>query len=174
MATLTTPMKTFVSGDPLTAADINTYLGGNIDYLVNRPMCKATQTVAQSLTNNVVGRVYMDSEDFDPYNMHSVASNTDRIVVPVAGVYYVNGYIRFASSGPSRVLIRLTKNDVGFHETEVLHSTYNTYAQGFAAAVLKLAANDYVAMMALQNTGAALSTDVGFPPSLTVVYMGAG
>lgn len=59
--------------------------------------CRATRTVAQSITDNTVTTVAFDDELFDTDGMHSVSVNNSRITIVTAGFYMVGFNGTFAA-----------------------------------------------------------------------------
>lgn len=172
---LITP-KTFVTSDPLPASDLNTYVSGILDSLMNPPSAKAYSVASQSIPTGTNTLVTFDSESWDNNSMHSTSTNTSRITVPVAGVYLCSWYVRFAASATLAYrIVQVMKNGVVQDESSLGHSATTTIAEGSGCQQLKCAANDYIEIRAFQNTGSALSLDAATnPPSLAVTWNGFG
>jgi hypothetical protein len=85
---------TFVAGNILTAAELNTYVRDNVAWLAtDSPSCRAYNTPGQSLPASITTLTF-NSERYDNAAMHSTVSQTDRITVPSGGdgKYLVAGW----------------------------------------------------------------------------------
>lgn len=90
---------TWVSGQVVTAAQLNTNLRDAINFLINKPVCEAFQTVAQTLTTGVGAAILMDSESIDNDNGHSTTTNTSRYTVQTAGRFQFSGAVSYTANG---------------------------------------------------------------------------
>lgn len=79
------------AGDRIFYADNATIIAGTLQ----KPICKLTQTVAQSLTHNAdtVLTFSTGSELYDTHNFHSETVNNSRITPTVAGYYRCTGLV---------------------------------------------------------------------------------
>jgi hypothetical protein len=146
--------------DVLTAADLNAAIADSL----SPPRCYAYQgTTATTLTTGAAAALPLDSELFDtPGTMHSLVTNTSRIVLPTSGYYRVIARVGFASNatGFRRVVIAL--NGTNIAETRVpAVSGAATVAE--CVAEWPAAAGQYFEMQAQQNSGGNLDTATGYP-----------
>lgn len=124
-----------------------------------RPVCKVTNSAAQSLANNTVVAITWDTEAFDDCAMHSTASNTSRITIKRPGKYRASANAYFAS------------NDVGARQAYFYlngaASTDNAIAASAVTGIDKVphteifnltTAGDYVELRQFQNSGGSLNT----------------
>lgn len=172
---LITP-KVFVAGDPLPASDMNTYVSDILGSLENPPSCKAYAITNQSIANAVATAVALDLEYWDNSGMHSNTVNNSRITVPVAGVYQVSWFVRWATSATLGYRINRIHRNAGIvDETSLAHAAGSPVSQGTGTNQVKCAVNDYFELMAYQVTGGALSIDAAaIPVSLAVTWCGFG
>lgn len=88
--------ETIVTGDLITAAYLNKYLGvgGSLDYLKERnKCCVLTLSVSQTISNNTLTAVAWDTETVDTDNMHEGVTNPSRITIVTPGVYLIGFFI---------------------------------------------------------------------------------
>lgn len=98
----TTP-ATFVAGNVLTAAQLNTNIRDNIAWAAtDSPAARAYRNSLQSVTTGVSADITFDQERFDNAAVHSTAVNTNRFTVPTGGAgKYVLGATVFAAANAS-------------------------------------------------------------------------
>lgn len=133
-----------------------------------KPAVELAQSSAHSIPNNLWTPINFSTENYDPLNWHSTSSNNSRVTVPAGyptGQYSVNGVVATASgSSAAAGNVSIAKNGV-----RVANSTcrLNFPADGFGgafptrAALVQLAAGDYVEIQFIQNSGSAINTFVG-------------
>lgn len=124
--------------------------------------CSAYNSAAQSIPDSTSTIITYDTEDYDIGSIHSVASNTGRMTIPVGGdgYYAINSTILFAPSAVGSRIARFQKN-----------GTLLIYAQGIVATVsaaqvttvgiqvtVFLVAGDYIEVVVFQDSGGALNT----------------
>lgn len=99
-----------------------------------------------------------DSERFDSGELHSTASNTDRLTVPVAGVYYVFANIEWAESNGWRT-IDIRCNGVVIASADFYKDSGDgtTLKTMNLSCLHKASADDYFQVFAYQNTGGAVN-----------------
>jgi hypothetical protein len=140
------------------AADITT----PINNLTNRPIFKGYQSAAQSIANNSITAITMDTEAVDSENGHSTSSNTSRYVAPVAGWYLVIGQVAFAANGTGNRLVEIRINGAGaatnLAQTVILTPGAANGSALSAVSLIQLAAGDYVEVYGYQTSGGALNT----------------
>jgi hypothetical protein len=117
--------------------------------------------------------ITFNSEVFDTDDYHSTASNTSRLTVPVAGYYLITCSLNWASPG----------TNCTFRTQFVVNGTTTIAGDGFKddvavnlmrAAVVQLAASDYVEIEVRQNTGSSLNLNAasGYAPYAYIVRVG--
>lgn len=179
MATIPSEI-TWVSGQVVTAAQLNSNLRDAVNFLINRPMVELRQTVAQSFaTGNTTTAMTWDTEDFDNDNMHSTVTNPSRITATTAGRYHFGGGIAWSANATLRrgSWYRINGTSVTPSGETMLQST----SSGVAALPVRaityfLNAGDYVEVIGYQESGGALSTnvatDVSEQPSFNARWIG--
>ena len=109
--------RTWVSGDTLTAAQLQSDVRNAVNFLINPPMVKVYNSA--DWTNWAAdGTQYLtlwDSESYDTDTMHSTASNTGRITFTTAGVYRISTKLKVpapgtAWTGGSRIVLEWRLN----------------------------------------------------------------
>lgn len=158
MATVPSPI-TFVAGNKLTAAQMNTNVRDAGNFFVSPPMAKVRNSGAFSIPNGVFTAMTWDTEDVDSDNMHSTSTNTSRLVAVTPGWYLVTANVEMAANATGARFIRLLVDGV-----TVIGATgggpvlgganFNASVSGFVF----LAATHYVEVQAYQASGGALST----------------
>jgi hypothetical protein len=130
----------------------------------------ATSGTAQTLT--------FDSERFDTDSIHSTSSNTSRLTCNTAGVYLISGCVQFAfhATGRRQLAIALNGPTLIALRTQPAVTTDSGVTVVTIQTVYKLAATDYVELVANQTSGAALNMSAAgnYSPEFTMAYMGTG
>ena len=176
--------RTWVAGDVLTAAQLNTDVRDNIAYLaalVNSPSCRVYHNTTQVLTNNVRAALAFNSERYDSDNMHDPATNNTRITINTAGVYVIGGQVEIpADTDLTIVDWSLRINGAAF----IAFNTDNNPGVGAVPrnyqihTLWKFAATDYVEFLVRQvNTSAGAATviaNASYSPDFYATRIGAG
>jgi hypothetical protein len=165
---------TYTAGTILTASQLNTNLRDGVNFLINRPVCQARQTVTQNLTTGSAAALLLDTEDVDNDNMHSTTTNTSRLTAVTAGRYQVGGgYCAGSGSGRREVWYRVNGSDVNGTESGIFGSTNNTGPASRAVSVF-LNVGDYVELFAYQDSGGTIATIVtgSMQPSFYAHWIG--
>lgn len=151
---------TWVTGQVVTAAQLNTNLRDAVNFLINKPTCQCRQTVGQSIPNSTAQAVTFDTEDIDNDNMHSTVTNTERLTAVTAGRYELGGGVSYPANGTG------TRESDWFVNSTVVNGG-GASIPGSAAAALYVASRsisvflnvgDFVTLGAFQNSGGALTT----------------
>lgn len=144
----------FLAGQRVTAAAIS--------LAVNPPIFQGYLAGVQSIPNNAFTAVNIDTEVIDTHGGHNPASNPQRYVAQVAGVYELTGVVVFPASGTGTRGAAFGYNSlsVAITGSEFLIAP----APGFATTItavsvhVQMAVGDYVTLLAFQNTGSAVNT----------------
>lgn len=83
-----TPIS-FVTGSVLTAAQLNTYLINNVNFLYSPPCCLCGRTAPKAIAPNTLTAIDLDYEVYDPSNMHTGSST--QLFTTVAGKFLIVG-----------------------------------------------------------------------------------
>lgn len=145
------------------------------------PACRVFHNTTQSIAHNTAQDLVFNSERFDPDNLHSTATNTERITIAVAGVYVVTAHVRFTSASDYTRLdgLLLVNGTVGIDfDRNDNPGTQNTARVVRLSASWKFAAGDYVTVNVTQVNGASAARNVeastGFQAEFEVVWAGIG
>ncbi|MEV0968519.1 hypothetical protein [Microtetraspora glauca] len=138
-------------------------LGNSIGFLRQRPLFQGYQATAQAVADQTYTPVNMDVETLDNWAVHSTTINPSRYPVPVDGWYLVMGHLFFdyaasSSNFSHSISFRATTNNGGTvtdyrGETRPGASTHQPGVFGAELLQLRKSTNDYVEMLAWQNTG---------------------
>lgn len=153
----TTP-RTWAVGEVVTASMLNTHVRDNELYLADPDRVRVTRSATQSLTNNTLTNLTWNTETYDTNALHDTATNTDRLVCVVAGLYEFKLNLEFAA------------NATGFRAIYIIHSVGTTAIAAdilpltgaavapvmFCAAEYRMAVGEYVVAQGWQNSGGAL------------------
>lgn len=169
MTTTVPSPRTWVDGEIPPYSTINAEVYGTLAWLLQPPMVKVRQTVAQNLANSAYTAITFNGEDFDPYGWHNATTNTSRFTPTFPGWYrgwygigfsaatggtYRQGYIRTnggATSGRARRDSKATT--VG--QIKVM--------RGIPFFLRFNGTTDYCEVLAWQDTGAVMATAVSNP-----------
>lgn len=139
--------------------------------------CRVYRTTAQTIANNTAQNISFDAEHDDPYNLHSIASNPDRITVAQPGWYAIGGCVKWGAATLGARGAAILKNDlVGLalvEEPSVVTTTVRSVQT--VHTVAHLDAGDYVTLQVVQTSGADLAADVqsGESPELWLARLGS-
>lgn len=148
------------------------------DHALQTPGCRVYRNSNESIANITIQAISFNSERYDPYNMHSTSSDTDKIYMPQAGVYQVTGNIRTEANTTGVRELQLIVNGsttIAFNALEAV-ATDGGLSIMQITSVWKFAAGEYVQMALWQNSGGALNIESygAYSPELAVHYLGAG
>ena len=129
---------------------------------LNYPAFEAYKTSNQTLTDNTLTKVQIETESFDTDNCYDNSTNY-RFTVPSGegGKYlftYAGGTETLSSSTISQV--RIYKNGSALNDAYQAYGTSGTSRNGLNhVSVLDLSAGDYIEIYAYQNQGSAETPD---------------
>lgn len=123
------------------------------------PACAVYNNVGISIPNNVWTDITFNSETYDNAAMHSTSTNTNKIVVPVAGKYLAVAKVAFSNTSETgyRGAI-LYKNDTPM-DRFICYAVAGFYTYINLVTVINMAVNDYVKVQAIQSSGGALNVE---------------
>lgn len=151
----------------------------SLAFLANPPACRVFNGAAIGITSGA-GWVPLtfDSERFDTDNMHSTGTNPGRITINTAGIYVVTGHVQWQlnTAGVRGLGIRVNgATFVGTDDYAIGNASLQT-----TATVYKLAAGDYLELLANQNSGTTplnvwgSATANGFSLEFAAAWVGTG
>ena len=152
---------TVTPGQYDTAALFNAVSAGG-GFLTAPPVFQAYQGSAQSIANNSVVALGLDTTVVDTYGGHSNVTNNTRYTCQTgaAGWYLILGYFGLAANATGVRLCRINKNGATLPLSQSDLPTPGTALNltSFAAALVQLAVGDYVEVCGFQTSGGALNT----------------
>jgi hypothetical protein len=147
------------------ASSTNNYLyymddGGTKYNLVNPDIgARVFNSANISISTGTDTALTFNSERFDTDTIHSTVSNTSRLTANTAGKYLIIGNIQWAAEADQRTIARIRLNGstiIGNDDRHVDDVTSEVLGNNVST-IYDLAANDYVELIAFQNTAATLN-----------------
>ncbi len=131
-------------------------------FALNPPVCQVFASVAQSIPDSTPTGILYDSENLDPYGMHSTTSNTSRIIPTAPGWYEVSGGAVYApnASGSRKCQPYQNGLPINYASGQVPASPGGSDGTAVACPTVTLFFNgttDYVQLVAYQDSGGALN-----------------
>jgi hypothetical protein len=149
----TTP-RTWVAGELITAAMMNTHVRDNFVALDSPPAARVYHSSGQVITTSTETALNFDSERFDTDTIHDNATANTRLTCRTAGRYMITTSIGWDANatGIRYCLLRLNGTTYIARDVATLgHATVNTTHT--LAAPYDLAVNDYVEVAVMQTSG---------------------
>lgn len=172
---MTVPVPgTAVPGMYETAAFWNANVRDGLSFLLNPPIFHAYASALQTIPNNTVTNVTLDTEVIDTAGGHSTTTNTDRYVCQVPGVYQVSGLVTFDSGNTTglRLAEIRVNGSTAVMGSEVLAPA--SASQAIAAPTppmpIRLAVGDYVTLSVLQSSGGSLAIGKAGGATLSTLF----
>jgi len=101
--------------------------------------------------------ITFDTDEYDPDDLHSTTSNTDRITIVVPGVYVLTANGNFTKAAGTWRIIYITVN-AAIVSSQSVTGSGNVFNERLSCSTQKLlAAGDIVRMDAYQNSGGQLN-----------------
>lgn len=166
MATIPSP-RTWVTGEVVTAAEMNTDIRDAVKFLLGgassrKPSFRVSRAANQSIANNTTTTILWDTtgEDTDSgYN-----SGTGIYTVATAGLWLVTTSAVWASNGTGQRLLTIQQNG-GNQSVLYIGVTFDTFGRSSLAVLLRAGVGDTFNSQVNQTSGGALnfiSGDAGF------------
>jgi len=166
----------WITGEVVTAGSLNTYVRLNLQELGNAPFCRAYSTVNRLADNAVSTPLVLDAERQDNTAIHNTGSPT-RLTAPTAGAYALAGSLVFAGAagGTQRSAILRVNGGATVAQQDTNPNGANNTSVA-TATIYRLAAGDYVELLAYQNSGAAINVNAvgSFSPELSIARLNIG
>jgi hypothetical protein len=170
--------RTWVSGDVLTAAQMNQDVRDNVSFLANPPACRVYNSASIVVANTTWTALTFDTERYDTAAMHSTASNTSRLTAPVAGLYLITGHIAWGNNAVGERLVAIRHNDATDIANVSLFGTAGSTSSLMktVSTVWKMAASDYVELRVYQSAGGSLTVlfTTALSPEFSMTWIGLG
>jgi hypothetical protein len=127
------------------------------------PSCRVYNDANINIPNNTYTDLTFNSERWDNWEMHSTAANTERITIPITGLYVFGGSVDWAlgAADTKRALfVRLNGGAIELAYT----STYsfaggNSTIQQSVSSIYRFDQGDYITLRVIQNTGGGLNVN---------------
>lgn len=162
----TTP-RTWVTNEKPTAAQFNTHLRDNLEFLAGPDRAYAYRSSDQTIATASWDVISMGAENYDTNGLHSNSTNPSRITAAVAGLYLVTAQVNFAGSSTGDRRLQIRKNAGGTQANGTLWGQDNRRATASnntvsnLSAQVPLAAGDYVELFVYQDSGGNLAANGG-------------
>lgn len=120
--------------------------------------CRLSNSADITTTSGATKDLTFDTEYFDTDNMHSTATNTDRITVNTAGKYIVVGHARWENADNGRRQIAFVLNGVTFLAVQALGAvpSASLFSMQSLSTFYDFSADDYITMQVIQTSGSSL------------------
>lgn len=117
----------------------------------------------QSIPTGTHTALVFDFEVFDDAGYHDTATNNTRLTVAEAGTYVITGQVEFTGNSTGARMVSVPINGSGSRLAQVLVSSAGAVPTRIQATTgpVKLAAGDYVELLAWQDSGAGLNVTAG-------------
>lgn len=137
---------------------------------------RAYHNANQSISTSTETAVALNSERNDTDSIHDNSTNNSRLTCRTAGVYLITGQLRYAAhaTGWRRAGIKIGGTTyIGLRDTPSLGGTDEATAS--VATIYPLAVNEYVELIAYQNSGSSLNvlSTGSFSPEFMMVRLGS-
>jgi hypothetical protein len=119
--------------------------------------CRVYNDAVESIPTATPTALTFNQERYDNGGLHSTVSNTSRLTAQKAGVYGISGHFCLPTAAASLVQCQIRLNGA-----TMIASLMQNYVAGFQgyfsiATLFHLSANDYVELVATQNSGIAVN-----------------
>jgi hypothetical protein len=164
-------------GDDNTVTLLTAYLLELAGGLYSPPAARVYHNASQSVANITLTALALNSERFDTDTMHDTATNNSRLTCKTAGLYEIKGCAAFATSAVGNVrALQIRLNGVTDLGVQYGHPIGGGALSSIitVSTLYELAVNDYVQLMAYQDSGGALNVLSGanYSPEFMCVKVG--
>lgn len=117
--------------------------------------CRIHKSADVAIANNTLTALTFDEEYYDRYEMHSLAAVTNRITIPLDGVYLVGANIRWASNSAGDRLIGIRINGANFlcADSRRPAATAGRTTDQCCSTIWEFTTGDYIEVLVLQDSG---------------------
>ena len=128
----------------------------------NYPAFQAYLSDDQTITDNTVVKINIDTEDFDTDNCYDNSTNY-RFTPNKAGKYYVYASIRYSNSNTATAQIRIHKNGNNYKSFffDPDNSIINQWSHEISAVIPLNGSTDYIELFAVHDVTSGTPTIVG-------------
>ena len=158
-----------------------TVIENGIKELSYAPAVRAYHNANQSITSSTATALALNSERFDQVanaadTMHDNTTNNSRLTCRYAGVYLITGTIQYAANatGSRDARIRLSTGSTTIGFARVLNTGGTNDCIVTVSTLYSLAVNEYVELLAWQDSGGALNAVAAgnYSPEFSMVRVG--
>lgn len=174
----TTP-RTWVTAEVVTAAQLNTHVRDNLNFLRAMHGVQATNSGTQSIANTTDVALTWDTETFDTDALHDTATNPTRITIPaaLAGYWRLFAKVHWAGNATGNRRLFFRKGGATLLGGGVAWATNaSVFSPPPVSLIVNLSGGDYVEAMVHQTSGGALATaleaTVGMASWFEAEYLG--
>lgn len=141
----------------------------------NTPSCRAYHNAAQSVPHATSTPLALNSERFDTDTIHDVVTNNTRLTCNTAGVYVITGCAVYLANATGRRMLQIRLNGttvIADIEITAVSGGNNTVLS--ITSIYSLSLNDYVELVAFQDSGGALnvSSSGNISPEFSMIRVG--
>lgn len=130
-------------------------IDANFDFLSAPPTCRVKLAAAQSVASGTSTVINFDQEQWDTDTIHDTVTNNSRLTAKTAGQYAIFAYGFFSGGTESRRAISIRKNASSIIVESDLSKGIGADQVVYFEEIM--AVNDYVEILVLQDSGAALT-----------------
>lgn len=149
----------FTAGQIVTDVNLDV-LSDDITFLANPPKCRVYNSAAISITTSGTDQALtFNSERYDTDTLHSTAVNTGRVTITTAGTYDVGAAVDFAASATGYRTVYLRLNGSTIIASQKSAASPSGTHQLTVTTQYPFAAGDYIEVVVVQSSGAALNVN---------------
>jgi len=151
-----TDERVLTAGNNISVTDAGA--GSTVTVAQKDTSARVRHSVNVSIANNTVVVLPFDTELFDTDTLHDVSVNNSRLTVNTAGKYLFGAIINWASNTTGFRVVNLRVNGTaGVGPSRVAVNAGSPEPVQIPNTVSELAANDFIEVIVLQNSGGALN-----------------
>lgn len=136
----------------------------------NVPGARSTYTgTAPSIASSTAVAIPFNQEEYDTDTLHDSAVNNTRFTVKTPGVYLLRAGVTFSPNANGRRETYFQKNGSSFYAEDIRGAPPAGSLSATNAAVLRLAAGDYIEFMAWHDSGSTLTLTT---PEFEAIWLG--
>jgi hypothetical protein len=158
----------------VTADLLNEQLKENMSFLYAPPAARVYSVASISVSSNNSLALPFDNERYDTDNIHDTGTNPSRLTCQSPGKYLIIGQAAFESNTTSYRRLKVRLNGATIIAQETVAPVNGAATEMTVATIYELAANDYVELLAYQNSGGALAinTLLNYTPEFSMIRIG--
>lgn len=152
--------------DPLNIQDVRTgalapstwgdTVRGDLEFLIERPMCDVFATAYRSITSGGSYPIAMSNYRYDTDGMHSNTTNNSRITIQTRGLYAIGGLIVYQSGAGGYRKLQFVYNGTTTDEVQVIRGGAGFESTLWGTVLYPFEAGEYIVMHASHDFGSNL------------------